>query len=114
MIRLPIIMSATVVVIAATACTPEQKTMLGAPAVYQTVIDPKVSVETKACTVLDWGLPIAQQRIAGNTLTANQKMLADAAARAAVGYCANRDASWQQRAVAAADELSKVLWDIYK
>lgn len=113
MIRLPTIMGVAVLSIAAlSSCTPQQQAVVSLPAVYQTVTDPNVSVETKACTVLDWGLPIARERV--NKLTGNQLALANGAAAAAAGYCTNRDASWQARAVQAADVLSKVLWDIYK
>ena len=105
MIRLPLIMGAAVVAIAVTACTPQQP-------VYQTVLDPNVSVQDKACAVLAWGLPIAQQRV--DKLTGTQLALANAASQAAVAYCAGKDLSWQQRAFAAADSLSKVLWDIIR
>lgn len=92
-------------------CADLQAVVSGA-AVGRTVMDPAVPVQDKACTVLAWGVPIAMQR--ATTMTVRQRQLADGAARAASAYCAGRDLSWQQRAVAAADELSLVLWDIVK
>lgn len=103
MIRLPVIMAAAVVVIAATACSAVQT--------YQTVTDPGVPVQDKACKVLAWGMPIIQQRV---NLTGTQLALANGAAQAAAAYCAGKDLSWQTRAIAAADTLSKVLWDVIK
>lgn len=102
---------ATVAVVAA-ACSPQQQAALQAPAVYQTVVNPAVPLQDKACTVLAWGMPIAQQRV--DKLTGTQLALANGAAQAAAAYCAGKDLSWQSRAVAAADSLSKVLWDIIK
>lgn len=107
--RLPLIAAAAVVV---AACSPQQQAALQAPAVYQTVIDPKVSVTDKACTVLRWGMPIAQQRV--DKLTGTQLAIANGASQAAAAYCAAGDVRWQDRAVAAADTLSKVLWDVIK
>lgn len=112
MIRLPIIAGIAVVAIAASACSPQQQTALQAPAVYQTVVDPSVSVQDKACTVLAWGMPIAQQRV--DKLTGTQLAIANGASQAAAAYCAGKDLSWQTRAVTAADTLSKVLWDVIK
>lgn len=113
MIQLPIVAGIAVVVIAGlAACTPQQQAMVQAPAVYSTVMDPKVPLQDKACTVLDWGIPIAQERV--NKLTGNQLALANGAAQAAAAYCAGKDLTWQARAVQAADVLSKVLWDIYR
>jgi hypothetical protein len=109
---LPLVFGVAVIAIAATACTPQQQAYLYAPAVYNTVADPNVPVQDKACAVLSWGLPIAQERI--TTLTVKQQSYANAAATAAVGYCTGKDLTWQVRAVQAADALSKVLWDVIK
>lgn len=64
--------------------------------VYQTVRDPAVPLQDKACTVLAWGLPIAQDRAAKATLTITQQSLANAAAQAASAYCTGKDLTWQQ------------------
>ena len=112
-VRLPIVAGIAVVTIAALAgCTHEQQAAFQAPAVYATVTNPNVSVSDKACAVLDWGLPIAQGRV--DKLTGTQLALANGASQAAAAYCAGKDLSWQQRAVQAADSLSKVLWDVVR
>lgn len=100
------------IVLAAAACSPQQQAALQAPAVWATVTTPGISVEAKACTVLDWAIPVAQERAA--TLTATQRLVADGAIRASSAYCGSKEATWQGRAVAAADELSKVLWDVIR
>lgn len=88
------------------------RTAQGGLSVYQTVSNPAVPLQDKACTVLDWGVPVAMQR--ATTLTIRQQQYADTAARAAAAYCRGKDLTWQARAVAAAEELSLVLWDVLK
>lgn len=98
--------------IALAGCTAQQQAVVQAPAVWSTVTSPGVSVEAKACTVLNWAIPIAQERVA--TLTPTQRLVADGAIRASSAYCGSKEATWQGRAVAAADEISKVLWDVIR
>ncbi len=95
--------------LALAGCTPNQQALIGAPAIARTVMDPAVPVQDKACSVLEWGIPIAQQRAA--TLTIAQQSLANTAMQAASAYCAGKNLAWQERAIAAADVLSKILWD---
>lgn len=106
----PILIAAAAALLA--ACSPQQQAAFQAPAVWNTVTSPNLTTEAKACTVLNWGIPIAQERVA--TLTSNQRLIADGAIRAASAYCGSKELSWQGRAIVAADELSKVLWDIYR
>lgn len=86
----------------------------GGLAVYQAISSPAVPLQDKACAVIAWGVPIAQERAAKGTLTARQITLADGAARAAQAYCAGHNLAWRDRASAAADELALVLWDLVK
>jgi hypothetical protein len=109
MIRLSILAGAAVLI---AGCTSQQQAALQAPAVWNTVTSPGVSVEAKACTVLNWAIPIAQERAAA--LTPTQRLIADGAIRASSAYCGSKEPTWQGRAVAAADEISKVLWDVIK
>lgn len=111
MVRNLVLAGAAVVLL---GCNPTQQAALQAPAVYQTVVDPNVPLTDKACTVLGWGIPLAQERAAESTLSIKQQSLVNGAIHAASAYCGGRNLAWQERAVAAADVLSKVLWDIIR
>jgi hypothetical protein len=114
MIKLPIIAAAAVLSITAlTGCEQVQRATAGA-AVYQTVTNPAVPLQDKACAVLDWGVPIGQERAARADFTVNQRAWLQAAIDTGNAYCRGKDLRWQDRAVQAADTLSKVLWDIVK
>lgn len=63
-----------------------------------------------ACSVLRWGVPIAVARLPAYG-PQEQAIVADAEAVIAAG-CRADDATWQQRAAAAAGALVKVLWGL--
>lgn len=86
----------------------------GALATYRAVTDPAVPLQDKACTVLAWGVPIGMDRAAKADLSVKQRYYVQAAADIGRSYCEGKDLRWQDRAVQAADTLSKVLWDVVK
>lgn len=69
-----------------------------------------VTAGNTACAVLRWGVPIAVSRLP-TMGPQGQAIVADAQAVIAAG-CAEADATWQQRAAAAAAALVKVLWGL--
>lgn len=89
-------------------CTDGQKAVVSALPVAATVMSPTADAGEKTCAVLQWGVPIAQSRLAQYGPSA-QTTVADAQRVIAAG-CQLNDATWRQRATAAAGELVNVLY----
>lgn len=91
-------------------CTDTQQAVLsGIPAAIA-VSSSTATADQKICAVLQWGVPIAQQRY--GTYTIRGQSVVAGAAQVAEGYCRLGTATWRERASEAANELVAVLWQM--
>lgn len=97
------------VVALATACTPTQQAVVSAVA---TAMNPAADAGDKTCAVLEWGIPIARSRMASYGPRA-QAVVAYSEQIVSAG-CRLNDATWRDRAAAAASELVNVLWALVR
>lgn len=93
-------------------CTDAQKAVVSAFPVANVVMSPDADAGQKTCAVLQWGVPIAQSRIAEYGPRA-QMIVAESSRIVAAG-CQLQDATWRQRATAAAGELVNVLYALVR
>lgn len=87
----------------------QQAVISGIPAAV-VVTSSTATVDEKVCAVLQWGVPVAQQRY--GTYTVRGQSVVASAAQVAEGYCRLKNATWRERASEAANELVAVLWQM--